>query len=256
MTTLQANQLTLSRGKRTLCRDLSFTIQRGDFTGILGPNGSGKSTLLLTLAGHLAPEQGHVLLNQQPLSSLSSREVARQIGILFQNGQYSFPQSVRDFCLAARFPHQSVIHPEHTAAQDIQITTQALIAAELSTLAENNIQHLSGGEQRRAALAALLVQSPDFLLLDEPVNHLDLRHQIQMMRLLRSLTNEHAVVMSLHDINLAQRFCSKIILMFDDGNTLQGETAAVLTPDNLSRLYHHPIDAAYMDGQPYWLPQN
>jgi iron complex transport system ATP-binding protein len=252
---LHIENLTISRGKKILCRVLTMTIKPNDFWAILGPNGSGKTTLLQTLSGHLAPAHGKILLNKQPLTAHSSRLLAQHIGILFQDSAHTFPQTVYEYCRAARFPHQALISSRCHQTDD-RITRQTLKLLELDNLADKNIQHLSGGEQRRAAIAALLVQSPAFYLLDEPANHLDLHHQMQMMQIFADLAHiqHRAVIMSLHDINLAARYCNKILMLFPDGSTQHGSRADMLNTENLSRLYQHPIDVIRDGEQTYWLP--
>jgi iron complex transport system ATP-binding protein len=251
---LMLSNLTVARGSKTLCSNLSLTITPGDYWAVLGPNGSGKTTLLHTLAGQLTPAGGQIFLNGQHLSSLSARCIAKEIGILFQDSPFIFPQSVHEYCLAARFPHHSLMTAAQPLQADLALAHQALAALELTALAAKNIQHLSGGEQRRAAIAALLVQAPSFYLLDEPANHLDLHHQIQTMNLFDTLTSKHAVIMSLHDINLAERYCNKILMLFPDGTTEHGTRQHMLNRENLSRLYQHPIDAIRNGDQTYWLP--
>ncbi len=253
-TSLQITNLTLARGSRKFCRDLSFTIQPGDFWGVLGPNGSGKTTLLHTLAGHLKPHDGQILLNNNLMTTLTARQIAQQVGMLFQELHHAFPQSVYEYCRAARFPHQHLFAAQN--AEDDTITAAALQHMKLNEFAEKNIQQLSGGEQRRAAIASLLVQSPAFFLLDEPTNHLDLPYQIHTMNTLADLTRreQRAVVMSLHDINLAARYCSHLLMMFGDGSTLHGACQEILSQENLSRLYQHRIDVIRDGTHSYWQP--
>lgn len=253
-TSLQLKDLTLARGSRRFCENLSLTINAGDFWAILGANGSGKTTLLHTIAGHLAPHHGQILLNDTEMTSLSSRQIAQDIGILFQDLHHAFPQSVYEYCRGARFPHQSLFS-SHNCADD-SMTAAALDHMQLNELAHRNIQQLSGGEQRRAAIAALLVQSPAFFLLDEPANHLDLPYQIHTMNTLLDLTRceQRAVIMSLHDINLAARYCSHVLMMFGDGSVMHGARDAILTRENLTRLYQHPIGVIRDGEQIYWLP--
>lgn len=247
---LRIENLTMIRGGKTLCRQLNFTISPGESWGVLGPNGCGKSTLLHTISGHLPPAAGNIFLNTEALTSLSARRIAQEIGILFQDAQYTFPQSVFDYCLAGRFPHHGLFS---SLLQDKTQVEQALLQLELTALAEKNIQELSGGEQRRAAMAALFVQAPAFLLLDEPANHLDLRYQIHIMKLLAS-RSDCAIILSAHDINFAARFCNRILMMFPDGECAHGLPGDMLTTENLSRLYQYPIDALREGKQTYWVP--
>ena len=255
MTTLTINNLTVARGTRPLSRDLSFVVAPGDYWAILGPNGCGKTTLLHTLCGQMAAAKGQLLLDDQPIASLSTRHIAQQIGILFQDSSHHFPQTVREYCLDARFPHHALFSAHRHSSADIKIMQRILEALQLSALADKNIQHLSGGEQRRVAIAALLIQAPAIYMLDEPVNHLDLHHQTLAMNLLAAESERHAVIMTLHDINLAARYCNKLLLLFPDGTTCHGTCEEMLTAEQLSKLYQHPIDVIRHGDQTYWLPK-
>ncbi len=252
MTQLSTHQLAICRGKKILSRDLSFTLAPGDCWAVLGPNGSGKSTLLHTLSGQIAAASGQVFLNEATLAALSTRNIAREIGILFQDTSFAFPQSVTDYCLDARFPHHSLFSAPENNPADLRLQQEIFASLHLTGLAEKNIQLLSGGEQRRVVIAALLMQAPAIFLLDEPVNQLDLRHQIAVMNIFAYLSKRgRAVMMSLHNINLAARFCNKILMLFADGSVVHGLRDAVLSRDNLSRLYQHPIDVMHNGHQTY-----
>lgn len=251
---IQISNLTLARGTRTFCCDLSFAVQSGDCWAVLGPNGSGKTTLLHTLAGQLKPHDGQIILNDVCMTTLTARQIAQEVGILFQDVHHAFPQSVYEYCRAARFPHQHLFASQN--AEDDAITDTALHHMKLKEFAEKNIQQLSGGEQRRAAIASLLIQSPAFFLLDEPTNHLDLPYQIHTMNTLQELTRQEqrAVIMSLHDINLAARYCNHILMIFSDGSVMHGTRDEILTRENLTRLYQHPVDVVRDGAHSYWLP--
>jgi iron complex transport system ATP-binding protein len=233
---LTINNVTLTIGQVTLCRELSITIRAGDVWGMLGPNGCGKTTLLHGLCGLHAPTLGDITLAETTLAALSAKSIARSIGLLFQDFTAAFPQTVWEYCLAGRFPHLAYFKSE--SADDKLIVTQALQTMELTHLARRSIMALSGGEKRRLSIAALLTQSPLLYLLDEPTNHLDVRHQHQVLRHFQALALKGAgVVMSLHDVNLAERYCNKLLLLFPDGRHVQGEVGKVLTEGNLAELY-------------------
>jgi iron complex transport system ATP-binding protein len=253
---IRIENLTIARGQKILCRDLNFTIAAGDFLGILGPNGSGKTTLLQTLCGELAPRAGNIFLNNTPLTALSAKEIARAIGMLFQDSSHAFPQTVYDYCLAARYPHHHFF-ASPSSKDNAEIVSHALQLFELNALAGKNIQQLSGGEKRRVELAALFVQAPLFYLLDEPANHLDLPHQLRAMHYLKELADtNHAVVTTLHDVNLAARYCSKILMINGDGRAAIGTRQEMLTTELLSDLYQHPVTAIHSHDQTYWMPQD
>lgn len=241
MNLLHTQNLQITIGKKIICRDLTLQIRAGEIWGILGQNGSGKTTLLHTLARLHPAMRGEIWVGEKKLKALSIKSLAQQIGILFQDFNDTFPQTVWEYCLAARYPHLAYFKKE--SAKDKDIVTQALQTMELCELIERKITQLSGGEKRRLALAAILAQTPLVYLLDEPTNHLDVRYQFHVLNQLKNMatTQTVAVMMSLHDINLAQQFCNRILLLFADGYVLQGCPEETLTQENLTRLYQFPI---------------
>lgn len=253
MTTLHLQQAAIARRGRVLYRELEMLIQPGDCWGILAPNGAGKTTLLHTLSGHLPLHAGSLLLDDKPFASYSIRETAKQIGILFQERHFAFPQTVQAYCEDALYPRKPFFaFNTNQHAAEIQQTLNTL---SLHQLAAESLPTLSGGEQQRAAIAALIIQSPAIYLLDEPTNHLDLQYQAQVMQLFANLSATKSVVMSVHDINLAARYCNKLLMLFSDGTALSGATSDLLTAERLSHLYQYPIDAHALNQQTYWLPR-
>ncbi len=237
---LAADALTLRAGRRTLCRDLSLGFAAGSCWAILGPNGAGKSTLLTALAGLRTPESGRVLLDGEPVETLSRRAIALRLGLLPQDSQDPFPASVLELALAGRYPHLPLWGRE--SLQDIELARHALRTVGLEELAERSVATLSGGERRRLGIATLLCQDPAVLLLDEPANHLDLQRQVTVLSTLRDLAREgHTVLAVLHDPTLAARFCDRALLLFGDGRWQAGESRELLTAEPLSELYGYPL---------------
>lgn len=233
---LACTQLTVEVAGRTLVRDLELAIAGGAVTAILGCNGAGKTLTLNTLAGLRAPAHGSVTLDGALLANWPRRALARKLGLLTQTTEDPFPSTVLDSVLVGRHPHIDFWRWESDA--DRAIARAALAAVTLEDLAERDVDTLSGGERRRVALATLLAQDPDVFLLDEPINHLDPHHQLDVLKLLRE--NAHAgrtVVMSLHDAGLAARFSDHALLLFGNGEWLSGPTAEVLTPETMTKLY-------------------
>ncbi len=252
---LSTRGLAVAIGGKPVCNDLELAIHAGQCWALLGINGVGKTTLLHTLAGLRAPTAGRVLLNAQPIDGLPRRQVARQLGLLLQEEGDAFPGTVLETALSGRHPHLGRWQWE--SAEDITLAEQALAQVGLDGLASRQIDTLSGGERRRLSLATLLCQQPQLFLLDEPVNHLDLHQQISLLKLLVGLARDEAkgLLMILHDVNLASRFCDHALLLFGGGETLRGTTQSVLTAENLERLYGHPlITLAGPDG-PVYLPR-
>jgi iron complex transport system ATP-binding protein len=238
---LRTQQLCLRIGTRELCRDLTVAMYGGQRWAILGVNGAGKSTLLHTLAGLRKPATGQIILGDRPLSQWTRRAISQQLALLLQEAPEPLGGHVFEHVLLGRHPHLGYFDWEST--DDIHIAQQALRAVELAALAERDITTLSGGERQRLAIALVLTQQTPILLLDEPVNHLDIRHQHLLLDHLRALsTNQNnLLVMAIHDVNLARRYCDHAILMFADGECCAGKIEAMLTEENLSRLYNYPV---------------
>jgi len=236
---MSCNTLTVQIANTRVCENLSLPLKAGENWAILGMNGCGKTTLLHTIAGLLPAQAGEITLNNINLSNLSRREIAQQVGLLLQHQEDHFPGTVLEAILIGRHPHLKSWQWESEI--DKQLAYDALKLIGLDNFSERPILTLSGGERQRVALATLLVQQTKVRLLDEPVNHLDIHHQHEVMKLLTTNNNDVANVFVLHDVNLATRYCDHALLMFGNGETQQGNCSDVLTEENLSKLYQHPI---------------
>ena len=238
---LEARSLSLERGGRRLVSELEFEIAAGSCWGILGPNGAGKSTLLHILAGLDTPAQGEVRFRGRPVRAWKRRELARELGVLFQLEESGLASTVFEAVLSGRHPHLGALGWE--TARDLAIAREALQAAGLRGMEKRGTLTLSGGERQRMEIAALLAQQPRLALLDEPTNHLDPGHQLGMLRLLRARFSgpAHGLVMVLHDINLAMRFCDHLLLLRGDGSWRLGPAGEVGSEGNLSWLFRHPV---------------
>ncbi|MCK5771837.1 ABC transporter ATP-binding protein [Algiphilus sp.] len=233
---------------------LGCCFEAGQTWAILGPNGAGKTTLLMTLAGLRPPRSGTVLLDETPLHRMPRRRAARRLGVLFQHHHDGFPATVRETALMGRHPHLRSWELE--GPDDFDAADAALARVGLTELADRSVQTLSGGERQRLALATLLTQDPALLLLDEPTNHLDLHHQIAMLDLIRTeVADGRCTVMATHDINLAARYCSHVLLLYPDGAACWGAVATMLSVPALERLYRQPLAAGTVDGLPVFLPR-
>lgn len=239
---LATQQLAVSIAGKSICRHLDLTINRGECWAILGQNGSGKTTLLHTLTGLHSIDNGQVLLNNKSLDQLSQKVIAQQCGLLLQDYQDVFPATIMETVLIGRHPHLAAWQWE--SDRDHQLAIQALKDVDLVHMEKRLLHTLSGGERRRVAIASLLVQQPDFYLLDEPVNHLDIRHQHHILDLFSQKTrNENnAVAMVLHDINLAARYCSHVLMIYGNEKVEMGPAEEMLTAEKLTELYDYPIE--------------
>ena len=234
-TVLEAAQLRVAVPGRILIDSFDCTIRAGEFIALLGGNGAGKSLLLRTLAGLRAPTAGLVRIDGHDITTVARREVAMRLGFLPQDPEAAPQGSLRESALLGRFAHLGFW--EAAGAADAQRVTRALVDVGLESFAERELGTLSGGEQRRAAIARLLVQGPSIYLLDEPTNHLDPAQQLGILDNLRRLTREGAaVIASLHEPNLALRYADRACLLSGNGESELVDCAALGT-DHLQRLY-------------------
>lgn len=238
---LEAKGLDVAIGGREVCRKLDLALCGGEQLAILGRNGAGKSTLLATLAGLRTPQQGSVKLRGGDLTSMPLRDIARLRAWLGQQHADPFATTVLDTALAGRHPHLG--RWDWESDDDLVIARNAIRAVGLAGMEQRELQSLSGGERQRAAIAALLTQQPALYLLDEPLAHLDLNHQIAVLDLFaaRASCDGIATVMVLHDPGLAARYCDYALLLFGDGEWLLGPSSEIVTAPHLSRLYGHAL---------------
>jgi iron complex transport system ATP-binding protein len=232
---LEAAQLRVAVPGRELIASFECTIRAGEFIALLGGNGTGKSLLLRTLAGLRAPAAGLVRIDGRDITTIARREIAMRLGFLPQDPDAAPQGSLRESVLLGRFAHLGFW--EAASAADAQRVTRALADVGLESFAERELGTLSGGEQRRAAIARLLVQSPSIYLLDEPTNHLDPAQQLAILDNLRRLTRDGAaVIASLHEPNLALRYADRACLLSGKG-AAELVDCATLDTGHLGRLY-------------------
>ena len=250
---MQLNELVTLIPEREPVWPLTLELRGGQCWGILGPNGAGKTSLLHTLAGLRKPRSGFIQICEKPLDQWSRRELAQRLGLLFQDHHDGFPATVRETALIGRHPH---LHPlAMESATDHTQAETALRLLGLETMSERLVSTLSGGERQRLAIATLLTQNPDLWLLDEPTNHLDLHHQIAILDIISDQVQQgRAAMLSMHDVNLAARYCDHILLLYPDGEACWGPTQNMLEPTALERLYQQPLMHTVVNGTPVFLP--
>lgn len=248
---LTCHHLDVEVAGHALVHELNLAVHAGAMTCILGRNGTGKTLTLHTLAGLRRPTAGEVRIDAQRIDAMPRRELARVLGLLLQGTEDPFPSNVLDTVLVGRHPHIGFWAWENDG--DRAAARTALAAVGMESFAQRDVATLSGGERRRVAIASLLAQNPDIFLLDEPLNHLDPHHQMDVLKLMKARAMAgHAIVMSLHDAGLAARFCDHALLLFGAGEWLSGPSREVLTEGTISRLYGVPVrEIAWAQGRTF-----
>ena len=232
--TLDVSALEILAGPRSLVSKLNLQINRGEFWCVLGKNGTGKTTLLRVLAGLRRPSQGQIRLCGDLLQQTPSDVLANRRGLLPQQITDVFAHTVFEAIVIGRVPERT--GKSANFCSDEEAVDRALARVGLAGIQSRNVLTLSGGERQRVALSALLVQAPELMLLDEPVSHQDISQQVQVMRLLREMSANHAVVASCHDVNLAKRFATHALVLGQEHHWM-GKVEDILTPELLGAAF-------------------
>jgi iron complex transport system ATP-binding protein len=237
MAELELLSASLGYADHPVLRQVSLRVEPGEVLAVVGPNGVGKSTLIKAASGALPPLSGEVRINGQDLRSLRPAARARLVSVVPQATDLPGSFLALDVVLMGRTPYLRWL--ENEGALDQEAAQLAMQRTELAELAERPVGELSGGEQQRVLIARALAQQAPVMLLDEPTAHLDLRHQDQVLRLVRELARERslAVLLALHDLNLVARFADRVALLSNGGVRALGKPEEVLTPDGLAEVY-------------------
>jgi len=222
---------------REVLSGVDIVLRRGEFLGMIGPNGSGKTTLLRALAGRLPPTAGEVLLDGAPMRSTPRREVARMLAVVPQITSPPFEFTVGEVVAMGRTPHLGRLQSE--GPEDRAAIERALALTHTQRLRDRPVTELSGGEFQRVVIARALAQESPVMLLDEPAAHLDIGHQVEIFDLLLRLNRdeERSLLCVSHDLNLAARYCDRLIAIAGGKVAAEGAPAEVLTEERVSDLY-------------------
>ena len=247
---LKIQNLHVNYGKRTVLKNISLDVKKGEVLALLGPNGSGKSTLLRAIGGVLPVAKGEISLAGQAIAQMKPAERARWISSVPQNATLPSAFTAWETVLLGRTPYINFLG--QISVRDETIARYALERVDASSLAERCMGELSGGEQQRILLARALAQSTPVLLMDEPTTYLDLHHQMGLLNLVRKLVQEQGltVVIALHDLNLAARYADRVALLVAGQLRAVGTVKQVLQADVIAEAYSWPvqvIDHPFLD---------
>lgn len=250
---MEVRDLYFSYGKNQVLRGVSFPVETGKITTILGANGCGKSTLFSLMTRNLTPRKGKIFLRGKNLSSLSSRDLARQISIVHQSNVSQEDTTVERLVAFGRTPYLRMM--QGRKEEDERLIQWAMDVTNVAQYRNREISRLSGGQRQRVWIAMALAQNTKILFLDEPTTYLDIRYQIEILELIRRLNQEFGmtILMVLHDINQAVHFSHQIMGLQDGRVAVLGKPEDVVTQENMKRLYGIRLRVTELDGRKFVL---
>lgn len=237
MVAIEAQNLEITYGDRIIVSGLDVVFPQGHITALLGPNGSGKSTVLRSLARLLPINRGTVYLHGKSIATIPTKKLARQLAMLPQSSEIPPGITVWELISYGRYPHQNLLG--RLNEEDKEIIKWSIAVTGLEKLAQRQVDQLSGGERQRAWIAMALAQKTSVLLLDEPTTFLDIRHQLDVLNLVRNLNREHHITVGwvLHDLNQAAAYSDNLIMMKNGQILAQGDPKTVMTTNNIKEVF-------------------
>ncbi|MDI6730639.1 MAG: ABC transporter ATP-binding protein [Candidatus Altarchaeum sp.] len=246
---LKINNLYVGYKNINILNDITFSIGMGELVGIIGPNGAGKSTLLKTITSVLQPKKGVVLLNKKDIRKMDRKEIARIMAVVPQNTLISHMFTVYDMVSMGRYPYIKDRFSPFDDAEDVKIVNDSMKMVGIEHLSEKTLDAISSGEKQMAVIARALAQQPKILILDEPTSNLDVNHQIKILKLVKNILRDKniSVIIVIHDLNTAARFCDKLVLLYDKKILSIGTPEEVLTIENIRTAYKVEAEVNYSD---------
>lgn len=243
---IKVRGLTKFYGKKPVVEDVTVDIEPGKITSFIGPNGAGKSTLLSMVSRLLDADTGEVLIDKSDVKKMKSNDFAKRVSILKQSNYMNVRLTIRELVSFGRFPYSK----GRLTEEDERIVDQSLDYMYLADMQDSYLDELSGGQRQRAFIAMVIAQDTEYILLDEPLNNLDMKHSVQIMKILRRLVDElgKTVVIVLHDINFASVYSDRIVAMKDGKVVKDGPTEEIIQSEALKEIYDMDIPIQQMDG--------
>lgn len=242
---IEIRGLSKKYGKKKVVADVSVTIQKGQITSFIGPNGAGKSTLLSMVSRLLDSDSGEVIIDQHDSKKIKSNDMAKRVAILKQSNFLNVRLTIKELVSFGRFPYSK----GRLTEEDEKMVQQSIEYMNLNELQDRYLEELSGGQKQRAFIAMVIAQDTDYILLDEPLNNLDMKHSVQIMKILRKLVDElgKTVLIVLHDINFASVYSDRIVGMKDGAVVKEGPTQSIIQTHSLKEIYDMDIPVQQMD---------
>ncbi|MBT4375117.1 MAG: ABC transporter ATP-binding protein [Nitrospina sp.] len=234
---LRTQEISFSYDQETVLRSISINIKSQEFIGVIGPNGSGKSTLLKLLGGVLKPDSGQIFFKGKNYIDYQRKQLAQSITWVPQEHPMVFPFKVSEIVLMGRHPYLSAFTFE--GEDDIEIARSAMKQTQTLQFAERGFNEISGGEKQRVVIAGAIAQEPELMILDEPTSALDIKYQIQILNILKTLNENKktTVILAMHDLHLAAKYCTRLILLEEGKVFKDGKTEEVLQKEHIEKVY-------------------
>jgi len=234
---LQVQDINFSYDQETVLRSISINIKSQEFVGVIGPNGSGKSTLLKLLGSVLKPDSGQIFFKEKNYIDYHRKQLAQSITWVPQEHPMVFPFKVSEIVLMGRHPYLSAFTFE--GENDIKIARSAMKQTQTLQFAERGFNEISGGEKQRVVIAGAIAQEPELMILDEPTSALDIKYQIQILNILKTLNENKktTVILAMHDLHLAAKYCTRLILLEEGKVFKDGKTEEVLQKEHIEKVY-------------------
>jgi iron complex transport system ATP-binding protein len=243
---VEVSKVSKRYGNKNVVEDVSIRVKKGKITSFIGPNGAGKSTLLSMVSRLIKKDTGQVFIDGTDIGEWKSNDLAKKISILKQSNHLNIRLTIRDLVSFGRFPYSQ----GNLTKEDMKHVDEAIQYMELQDMQDKYLDQLSGGQQQRAFIAMVIAQNTEYVLLDEPLNNLDMKHSVQIMKVLRRLVDElgKTVVIVIHDINFASCYSDFIVALKDGKILKEGPVEEIITSPVLKEIYEMDIDIQTING--------
>ncbi|HHD2754273.1 TPA: ABC transporter ATP-binding protein [Clostridium perfringens] len=243
---IEIKNLSKKYGNKFVVDDVSFNINKGKITSFIGPNGAGKSTVLSMISRIMSKDEGEVIIDGVPLEKWNDKELAKKVAILRQSNNINVRLTIRELVSFGRFPHNE----GRLTKEDDKYIDDAIEYMQLKDIENRYLDELSGGQRQRAYIAMVIAQNTEYILLDEPLNNLDMKHSVKMMKVLRGLVNDlnKTVVIVMHDINFASFYSDSIVVLKDGKIARNDDTSKIISKEFLEDIYEIDFEIKNFNG--------